>query len=96
MLQRRRASSSKVNLGNSIQGNNVLAIALTLGTLNISAFSLCWWYNRMVIQTTSTKNMISLRCILRCMTSKVTLFQMKSLPFDLKTVNFDSEIDDEL
>ena len=33
MLQRRRASSSKFNLGNSIQGNNVLAIALTFGTL---------------------------------------------------------------
>ena len=33
MLQRRRASSNKFNLGNSIQGNNLLAIALTFGTL---------------------------------------------------------------
>ena len=33
MLQRRRAPSSKFNLENSIRGNNVLAIALTFGTL---------------------------------------------------------------
>ena len=35
MLQRRRASSSKFNLENLIQGNNVLAIALTLSLIHI-------------------------------------------------------------
>ena len=33
MSQRRRASSNKFKLGNSIQGNNVLSTALTFGTL---------------------------------------------------------------
>ena len=84
MLQRRRASSSKFNLGNSIQGNNVLAIALTFGTLVAVLFlfvgGIIGWLYKQHQQRTDI-----LRCILRCMTSKVMLFQMKSLPFDLKT-----------
>ena len=56
--EKERRRRRKTTINKSSTRGNVLT-RLTLGTLISVKLSLCWWYNRMVIQTTSTKNDIS-------------------------------------
>ena len=95
MLQRRRAPSSKFNLGNSIQGTNVLAIALTFGTL-VAVLFLCvggiiGWLYKEHQQKTNTSEMHPEMYDL-----KGNLIPDEIIAFRFENVNFDSEIDDEL
>ena len=95
MLQRRRAPSSKFNLENSIRGNNVLAIALTFGTL-VAVLFLCvggiigWLYkehNQRSIMPEMHPEMYDL---------KGNLIPDEIIAFRFENVNFDNETEDEL
>lgn len=55
MKRKEEEGDVKLKLNKSSTRGNVLTLALTLGTLISVLFSLCWWYNRMVIQRTQTK-----------------------------------------
>ena len=95
MLQRRRASSSKFNLENSIRGNNVLAIALTFGTL-VAVLFLCvggiiGWLYKEHQQKTNTSEMHPEMYDL-----KGNVIPDEIIAFRFENLNFDSEIDDEL
>ena len=95
MLQRRRAPSSKFNLENSIQGNNVLAIALTFGTL-VAVLFLCvggilgWLYKEHQQKTNISEMHPEMYDL------KGNLIPDEIIAFRFENVNFDSEIDDEL
>ena len=95
MLQRRRAPSSKFNLENSIQGNNVLAIALTFGTL-VAVLFLCvggiigWLYKQH-----QQRNDIS-EMHPEMYDLKGNIIPDEIIAFRFENLNFDSEIDDEL
>ena len=95
MLQCRRAPSSKFNLGNPIQGNNVLAIALTFGTL-VAVLFLCvggiiGWLYKQHQQKTDISEMHPEMYDL-----KGNVIPDEIIAFRFENVNFDSEIDDEL
>ena len=95
MLQRRRAPSSEFNLENLIQGNNVLAIALTFGTL-VAVLFLCvggiiGWLYKEHQQKVNTSEMHPEMYDL-----KGNLIPDEIIAFRFENVNFDSEIDDEL
>ena len=95
MLQRRRASSSKFNLGNSIRGKNVLAIALTFGTL-VAVLFLCvggiigWLYKEHNQKATISEMHPEMYDL------KGNIIPDEIIAFRFENVNFDSEIDDEL
>ncbi len=95
MLQRRRTPPKKFNLEQFIQGNNVLAIALTFGTL-VAVLFLCvggiigWLYkehNQRTIISEMHPEMYDL---------KGNVIPDEIIAFRFENVNFDSEIDDEL
>ena len=95
MLQRRRTSPKKFNLEKFIQGNNVLAIALTFGTL-VAVLFLCvggiigWLYkehNQRTIISEMHPEMYDL---------KGNIIPDEIIAFRFENVNFDSEIDEEL
>ena len=95
MLQRRRTTPKKFNLKQLIQGNNVLAIALTFGTL-VAVLFLCvggiigWLYKehnqRMTIPEMHPE-MYDL---------KGNIIPDEVIAFRFENVNFDSETEDEL
>ena len=95
MLQRRRASSSKFNLANPIQGKNVLAIALTFGTL-VAVLFLCvggiigWLYKEHNQKATISEMHPEMYDL------KGNIIPDEIIAFRFENVNFDSEIDDEL
>ena len=95
MLQRRRAPSSKFNLENSIRGNNVLAIALTFGTL-VAVLFLCvggiigWLYKEHNQKATISEMHPEMYDL------KGHIIPDERIAFRVDNVNFDSEIDDEL
>ena len=95
MLQRRRTPPKKFNLKKLTQGNNVLAIALTFGTL-VAVLFLCvggiigWLYkehNQRTIISEMHPEMYDL---------KGNIIPDEIIAFRFENVNFDSEIDDEL
>ena len=95
MLQRRRAPSSKFNLENSIRGNNVLAIALTFGTL-VAVLFLCvggiiGWLYKQHQQRTDISEMHPEMYDL-----KGNVIPDEIIAFRFENLNFDSEIDEEL
>ena len=95
MLQRRRAPSSKFNLEISIRGNNVLAIALTFGTLVAVLFlfvgGIIGWLYKQHQQKTDIYEMHPEMYDL-----KGNVIPDEIIAFRFENVNFDSEIDDEL
>ena len=95
MLQRRRAPSSKFNLGNPIQGKNVLAIALTFGTLVAVLFlfvgGIIGWLYKQHQQKTDISEMHPEMYDL-----KGNVIPDEIIAFRFENVNFDSEIDEEL
>jgi|TARA_B100000965_G_scaffold33224_1_gene24584 hypothetical protein len=96
MLQRKEASSpKKFNLKQFIQGSNVLAIALTFGTL-VAVLFLCvggiigWLYkehNQRSIMPEMHPEMYDL---------KGNLIPDEIIAFRFENVNFDNETEDEL
>ena len=96
MLQRRRKPPKKFNLKQFIQGNNdVLAIALTFGTL-VAVLFLCvggiiGWLYKEHQQKVNTSEMHPEMYDL-----KGNLIPDEIIAFRFENVNFDSEIDDEL
>ena len=95
MLQRRRKTPKKFNLKQFIQGNNVLAIALTFGTL-VAVLFLCvggiigWLYkehNQRSIMPEMHPEMYDL---------KGNLIPDEIIAFRFENVNFDNETEDEL
>ena len=95
MLQRRRAPSSKFNLENSIRGNNVLAIALTFGTLVAVLFlfvgGIIGWLYKQHQQRTDISEMHPEMYDL-----KGNVIPDEIIAFRFENLNFDSEIDEEL
>ena len=95
MLQRRRAPSSKFNLENYIRGNNVLAIALTFGTLVSVLFlfigGIIGWLYKQHQQKTDISEMHPEMYDL-----KGNVIPDEIIAFRFENVNFDSEIDEEL
>ena len=95
MLQRRRAPSSKFNLENSIRGNNVLAIALTFGTLVAVLFlfvgGIIGWLHKEHKQRNDISEMHPEMYDL-----KGNIIPDEIIAFRFENLNFDSEIDDEL
>ena len=95
MLQRRRAPSSKFNLENSIRGNNVLAIALTFGTL-VAVLFLCvggiigWLYKEHQQRTNNLEMHPEMYDL------KGNVIPDEIIAFRFENLNFDSEIDEEL
>ena len=96
MLQRRRAPSSKFNLKQFIQGNkNVLAIALTFGTL-VAVLFLCvggiigWLYKEHQQKTNISEMHPEMYDL------KGNVIPDEIIAFRFENVNFDSEVDDEL
>ena len=95
MLQRRRPTPQKFNLKKLTQGNNMLAIALTFGTL-VAVLFLCvggiigWLYKehnqRMTIPEMHPE-MYDL---------KGNVIPDEIIAFRFENLNFDSEIDEEL
>jgi len=96
MLQRRRKPPKKFNLKQFIQGNkNVLAIALTFGTL-VAVLFLCvggiiGWLYKEHNQRTNISEMHPEMYDL-----KGNVIPDEIIAFRFENVNFDSEIDDEL
>ena len=95
MLQRRRAPSSKFNLENSIRGNNVLAIALTFGTLVAVLFLFVGGIIGWLYKEHKQRNDIS--------EMHPEMYDLKGnvnpdeiIAFRFENLNFDSEIDEEL
>ena len=95
MLQRRRAPSSKFNLENSIRGNNVLAIALTFGTLVAVLFlfvgGIIGWLYKQHQQRHDISEMHPEMYDL-----KGNVIPDEIIAFRFENLNFDSEIDEEL
>ena len=95
MLQRRRASSSKFNLGKSIQGNNVLAIALTFGTLVAVLFLFVGGIIGWLYKEHKQRNDIS-EMHPEMYDLKGNVIPDEIIAFRFENLNFDSEIDEEL
>jgi len=96
MLQRRRTPPKKFNLKQFIQGNkNVLAIALTFGTLVAVLFlfvgGIIGWLYKQHQQKTDISEMHPEMYDL-----KGNVIPDEIIAFRFENVNFDSEIDDEL
>ena len=96
MLQRRRKPPKKFNLKQFIQGNkNVLAIALTFGTL-VAVLFLCvggiigWLYKEHQQKTNISEMHPEMYDL------KGNIIPDEIIAFRFENVNFDSEIDDEL
>ena len=95
MLQRRRAPSSKFNLENSIRGNNVLAIALTFGTLVAVLFLFVGGIMGWLYKQHQQRNDIS-EMHPEMYDLKGNVIPDEIIAFRFENLNFDSEIDDEL
>ena len=95
MLQRRRAPSSKFNLENSIQGNNVLAIALTFGTLVAVLFLFVGGIIGWLYKEHKQRNDIS-EMHPEMYDLKGNVIPDEIIAFRFENLNFDSEIDEEL
>ena len=95
MLQRRRASSSKFNLGNSIRGKNVLAIALTFGTLVAVLFLFVGGIIGWLYKEHKQRNDIS-EMHPEMYDLKGNVIPDEIIAFRFENLNFDSEIDEEL
>ena len=95
MLQRRRAPSSKFNLENSIRGNNVLAIALTFGTLVAVLFLFVGGIIGWLYKEHKQRNDIS-EMHPEMYALKGNIIPDEIIAFRFENLNFDSEIDDEL
>ena len=95
MLQRRRTPPKKFNLKKLTQGNNVLAIALTFGTLVAVLFlfvgGIIGWLYKQHQQKTDISEMHPEMYDL-----KGNLIPDEIIAYRFENVNFDSEIDDEL
>ena len=95
MLQRRRTPPKKFNLKQLIQGNNVLAIALTFGTL-VAVLFLCvggiiGWLYKEHQQRHDISDMHPEMYDL-----KGNVIPDEIIAFRFENLNFDSEIDEEL
>ena len=95
MLQRRRAPSSKFNLEKSIRGNNVLAIALTFGTLVAVLFLFVGGIIGWLYKEHKQRNDIS-EMHPEMYDLKGNVIPDEIIAFRFENLNFDSEIDDEL
>ena len=95
MLQRRRAPSSKFNLENSIRGNNVLAIALTFGTLVAVLFLFVGGIIGWLYKEHKQRNDIS-EMHPEMYDLKGNVIPDEIIAFRFENLNFDSEIDEEL
>jgi len=95
MLQRRRKPSKKFNLKQFIQGNNVLAIALTFGTL-VAVLFLCvggiigWLYK----EHQQRYNIPEMHPEMYDLKGNVIPDEI--IAFRFENVNFDSETEEEL
>ena len=95
MLQRRRAPSSTFNLENSIRGNNVLAIALTFGTLVAVLFLFVGGIIGWLYKEHKQRNDIS-EMHPEMYDLKGNVIPDEIIAFRFENLNFDSEIDEEL
>ena len=95
MLQRRRTPPKKFNLKKLTQGNNVLAIALTFGTLVAVLFlfvgGIIGWLYKQHQQRTDISEMHPEMYDL-----KGNVIPDEIIAFRFENLNFDSEIDEEL
>ena len=95
MLQRRRSIPQKFNLEKLTEGNNVLAIALTFGTL-VAVLFLCvggiigWLYKE------HTQRMTIPEMHPEMYDLKGNIIPDEIIAFRFENVNFDSETEDEL